>query len=201
MKYKIEYSYRTGDSFSSNDATGILELEWNDLNVAKANLKRIQEHYKMYDALNSYFDKRTKQEIIKSFEGNDWLVSDKKLAAFKNETEWWCIDKNQIPACKKQGYKIGEVYDETMAENCMNQYPNWWRDRKETKFDNMNNSKIFVANTFTQEWEMEEYFKLAEQYGYQVVSLIVENRHGNKNIHSVPDETLFKMKERFQIQL
>ncbi len=61
--------------------------------------------------------------------------------------------------------------------------------------------KIFVANTFTQEWEMEEYFKLAEQYGYQVVSLIVENRHGNKNVHDVPDETLVKMKERFQIKL
>jgi len=61
--------------------------------------------------------------------------------------------------------------------------------------------KIFVANTFTQEWEMEEYFKLAEQYGYQVVSLIVENRHGNKNIHNVPDEKVQQMKERFQIQL
>ena len=61
--------------------------------------------------------------------------------------------------------------------------------------------KIFVANTFTQEWEMEDYFKLAEQYGYQVVSLIVENRHGNKNVHSVPDEKVEQMKERFQIKL
>lgn len=119
MSYKIEYSYRTGDSFSSNDATGILELEWNDLNVAKANLKRIQEHYRMYEAMHSYFDKRSNQEIIKSFEGNDWLVSDKKLAAFKNEKDWWCIDKRQIPACEKEGYKIGEVYDETMSENCL----------------------------------------------------------------------------------
>jgi len=62
-------------------------------------------------------------------------------------------------------------------------------------------SKIFVANTFTQEWEMEDYFKLAEQYGYQVVSLIVENRHGNKNVHSVPDEKVEQMKERFQVKL
>lgn len=119
MKYKIEYSYRTGDSFNSNDAEGLLELEWNDLNVAKENLKRIQDHYKMYDALNSYFDKRTNQEIIKSFEGNDWLVSDKKMAAFKSETEWWCIDENRITACENKGYKIREVYDETMAENCI----------------------------------------------------------------------------------
>lgn len=65
----------------------------------------------------------------------------------------------------------------------------------------VNNDKIFVANTFTQEWEFEDYFKLAEQYGYQVVSLIVENRHGNKNVHSVPDEKIEQMKERFQIKL
>jgi hypothetical protein len=48
---------------------------------------------------------------------------------------------------------------------------------------------------------MEDYYKLAEQYGYKVVSLIVENRHGNKNIHNVPDETLEKMESRFQIKL
>jgi len=62
-------------------------------------------------------------------------------------------------------------------------------------------SKIFVANTFTQEWEMEDYFKLAEKYGYQVVTMIVENRHGSKNIHDVPEETIEKMKNRFQIKL
>lgn len=61
--------------------------------------------------------------------------------------------------------------------------------------------KIFVANTFTQEWEMEDYFKLAEKYGYMVVTLICENRHGGKNVHNVPDEKLEQMKERFQIKL
>lgn len=152
MKYKIEYSYRTGDSFSSNDAIGTLELEWNDLNVAKENLKRIQEHYKMYDALNSYFDKRNNQEIIKSFEGNDWLVLDKKMAAFKSETEWWCIDKNQIDACEKKGYKIIEVYDETMAENCIILYTDegkpwriWapWCGR----FETLSGAEIIVDNS------------------------------------------------------
>lgn len=67
------------------------------------------------------------------------------------------------------------------------------------KFESGN--KIFVANTFTQEWEMEDYFSSAEQYGYQVVSLIVENRHGNKNVHGVPDEKIEQMKERFQVKL
>jgi len=60
---------------------------------------------------------------------------------------------------------------------------------------------IVVSNTFTQEWEMQPYFDLAEKYGYRVFSIIVENRHGNKNIHGVPDDTLKKMKDRFQISL
>ena len=61
--------------------------------------------------------------------------------------------------------------------------------------------EIVVSNTFTQEWEMEPYFKLAEQYGYRVFSIIVENRHDGKNVHGVPDEKLEQMKNRFQIKL
>jgi hypothetical protein len=63
------------------------------------------------------------------------------------------------------------------------------------------NETIVVSNTFTQEWEMEPYFKLAEKYGYRVFSLIVENRHGGKNTHGVPDEKVEVMKNRFQVKL
>lgn len=62
-------------------------------------------------------------------------------------------------------------------------------------------SSVVVSNTFTQEWEMEDYFKLAEKYGYKVFSLIVENRHGGVNQHGVPKEKLEQMKERFTIKL
>lgn len=61
--------------------------------------------------------------------------------------------------------------------------------------------KIVVANTFTQDWEMKNYFDIAERYNYRVHTLIVENRHGNKNIHGVPDEKLGIMKDRFEIKL
>jgi predicted kinase len=64
-----------------------------------------------------------------------------------------------------------------------------------------NEEKIVVSNTFTQEWEMAEYFKLAENYGYKVFSLIVENRHGGVNEHGVPKEKLEQMKDRFSIKL
>ena len=62
-------------------------------------------------------------------------------------------------------------------------------------------SRIVVANTFTQEWEMDIYYDMAERYNYRVHSIIVENRHGNKNIHDVPEDKLQQMKERFQIKL
>ena len=62
-------------------------------------------------------------------------------------------------------------------------------------------AKIVVANTFTQEWEMDEYFKMAERYNYRVHTVVVENRHGNKNIHGVPEDKLQQMKNRFQVKL
>jgi len=62
-------------------------------------------------------------------------------------------------------------------------------------------AKIVVANTFTQEWEMDEYFKMAERYNYRVHTVIVENRHGNENIHGVPEDKLQQMKNRFNVKL
>ena len=59
--------------------------------------------------------------------------------------------------------------------------------------------KIVVSNTFTQEWEMKPYFELAKEYGYKVFTIIVENRHGGKNVHEVPEDKIQMMKDRFEI--
>lgn len=82
----------------------------------------------------------------------------------------------------------------------------WCKNQVETFMkDHQSNQQfypeIIVSNTFTQEWEMEEYFQLAQKYGYKVVSLIVENRHGGKNVHGVPDDKIEQMRNRFQISL
>jgi adenylate kinase family enzyme len=82
----------------------------------------------------------------------------------------------------------------------------WCKNRVETYMeDSLVNDQFYreiaVSNTFTQEWEMESYYKLAEQYGYMVFSIIVENRHGGKNVHGVPDEKLEQMKNRFEVKL
>lgn len=62
-------------------------------------------------------------------------------------------------------------------------------------------SKICVANTFTREREMKEYFDLAKKYGYKVFTVITENRHGGTNVHNVPAAVLQKQKDRFNIKL
>ena len=82
----------------------------------------------------------------------------------------------------------------------------WCKNEVETRMiDHQNNGQYYpeiaVSNTFTQEWEMKDYYDLAEKYGYKIVSLIVENRHGGKNVHGVPDEKLEIMKNRFSIKL
>ena len=74
--------------------------------------------------------------------------------------------------------------------------------RKKCEFLMVNNVvKIVVANTFTQEWEMLEYENLSKKYSYSIHYMILENRHGNNNIHNVPLTTINKMKDRFEIKL
>ena len=60
---------------------------------------------------------------------------------------------------------------------------------------------VIVSNTFTTEKELKFYLDMAEVWGYDVTSLIVENRHGNDSIHDVPVETIDKMRNRFSIKL
>jgi hypothetical protein len=48
---------------------------------------------------------------------------------------------------------------------------------------------------------MDAYYELANQYGYRVFSIIVENRHGGVNQHNVPEDKLQIMKDRFSIKL
>ena len=60
---------------------------------------------------------------------------------------------------------------------------------------------VIVSNTFTTEKEIKSYKKLADKYEAVFISLIVENRHGNKSVHDVPEETMKRMRNRFSIKL
>lgn len=60
---------------------------------------------------------------------------------------------------------------------------------------------IIIHNTSTTEKELTPYVELATINGYQLVSLVVENRHNSLNTHKVPEDVLNRMKDRFSIRL
>jgi predicted kinase len=60
---------------------------------------------------------------------------------------------------------------------------------------------VAVSNTFTTEREMQRYVDLAKERGIKMVSLVVENRHGNMSVHDVPEAAMRRMRERFNFQL
>ena len=94
-------------------------------------------------------------------------------------------------------YKFDGSKIKLAHEYCRAQTEAWMQ----TKGDQVNVDKIAVSNTFTQFWEMEPYFELAKKYGYKTFSIIVENRHGNKSIHNVPEDKVKMMKDRFEIKI
>jgi predicted kinase len=77
----------------------------------------------------------------------------------------------------------------------------WCRKQTDVYMQPYGYNTVIVSNTFTQEWEMKPYYELAEKYDFVVFSLVVENRHRGINEHGVPDETLEKMENRFQLKL
>jgi len=60
---------------------------------------------------------------------------------------------------------------------------------------------MVVSNTFTTEKELKPYLELGKKHGFQITVLIVENRHGGKSIHGVPETTMEKMEKRFSVKL
>lgn len=93
--------------------------------------------------------------------------------------------------------KDGEyVFDGTLLKKAHE----WCRESVEYEMAKAE-PKVVVSNTFTQEWEMQPYFDLAVKYGYRAFSVIVENRHGGSNVHTVPEDVIYKMKQRFEVSL
>lgn len=128
--------------------------------------------------------------IIRGLPGSGKSTLAKKLGDVHYEADMYFIDeKGQYIF---DGSKIKKAHDW-----CRNEVQNAMILNHTTG----KNETIAVSNTFTQEWEMESYYKLAEQYGYNVFSLIVENRHGGENLHSVPEDKIEAMRKRFEVKL
>lgn len=122
--YKIKYIYDTGDSFETeHDVEDVLELTWNNPQVAEKNLERIEEHYKMYEeAEDSRWNKKTKQEILQQYQDRDWFVKKSRWVAYKKHTpdSWFAIDESDVEKIKKNPeYSVKQHIDETEATHCL----------------------------------------------------------------------------------
>jgi len=72
--YIIKYNYNTGDSEGTDyNIEKTLELQFESLEVAKDNLRRIKEHYLFYQEIRGYSNKfRKPEEILKEAQSKDW---------------------------------------------------------------------------------------------------------------------------------
>lgn len=73
--YRIKYTYDTGDSFRTESGVeSTLEFSWKNIEIAKANLTRIKEHYELYKELG-YSNFEEQQAQLKNAAKNDWFAS------------------------------------------------------------------------------------------------------------------------------
>jgi len=124
-----------------------------------------------------------KSTFAKKIVGYDFLVCEADKYFINKETGEYKFDASKIKDAHKFCQDTVETY---MKDSLVNDQ--FYRE-------------IAVSNTFTQEWEMDQYFKLAKEYGYTVFSIVVENRHGGTNVHNVPEDKIEQMKNRFEIKL
>jgi predicted kinase len=124
-----------------------------------------------------------KSTFAEKLVGSDFLVCEADKYFIDKETGQYNFDGSKIKDAHRWCQELVGTY---MKDSLVNDQ--FYRE-------------VAVSNTFTQEWEMKPYFELAEKYGYKVFTVVVENRHGGKNIHGVPDDKLEIMRNRFEFKL
>lgn len=127
--------------------------------------------------------------LVRGIPGSGKSTLAKSLGGVHIEADQYFMEKGE--------YKFDISKIKNAHNYCQSQTQAWMgSDGQQVNVD-----RIVVSNTFTMDWEMQPYFEMAKKYGYRVYSLIVENRHRGINTHSVPEETIEKMKNRFEVKL
>lgn len=57
---------------------------------------------------------------------------------------------------------------------------------------------VVVHNTFTTERELKPYIDFCNENNIAFTCIVVENRHGNKSVHNVPEDKVNQMRERLR---
>ena len=84
--------------------------------------------------------------------------------------------------------KLGQAHTE-----CQNKF--------ECALQDPNVKNIIVANTNVKPSDYKYYVDVAAKHGVKVISLVIENRHGGKNVHGVPDFVLDRQRNSLQNDL
>ncbi|QGZ16112.1 DNA ligase [Vibrio phage vB_VchM_Kuja] len=74
----------------------------------------------------------------------------------------------------------------------------WCQERCLALLQNPHLSGVVVHNTSTRESDVRVYQEYAERHGHMFISLVLENRHGNTDVHNVPEEVLVRQEEQLR---
>lgn len=111
------------------------------------------------------------------------------------------INKYSSKICEADGYfvKLGNgTYKFDSAK--LYEAHRWCRSIFDKALSNRTKI-IVVSNTNIRYREYKQYKESALNAGYRVVVLTVENGHGNKSIHNVPEEKIAQMRNNFTLNL
>lgn len=84
-------------------------------------------------------------------------------------------------------YKFNPKFLKAAHEWCQDQTRNALKD----------GHSVIVSNTFTRLWEMDVYVAMTNELGINLEVIEMNGRF--QNVHGVPDETVEKMKERYEL--
>ena len=80
-------------------------------------------------------------------------------------------------------------------------YAHEWCFEKTEDAMRVGSPRIYVANVFDRDSDVEAYRYLAKEHGYEFMPIIMENRNHNHSIHNVPNESVNRMKSSFSVKL
>lgn len=89
-----------------------------------------------------------------------------------------------------KGKHLEYLFDASKLPEAHQWTQNWCRE--ELKEGN----SVIVSNTFSRIWEMQPYLDMAKEFDCKVTVITCEGNYGN--IHGVPEETINKMKSRWE---
>jgi predicted kinase len=124
--------------------------------------------------------------------------SGKSLLA--NYIQTICSEKYRVVVCSADDFFINKKGEYHFDAQKLGQAHGECKD-KFYEACKANVELIIIANTNTKEGDFKSYDLIARGFGYQIFTLIVENRHGGINSHAVPKETLDRQEKNIRDSL